>query len=628
MRHLLSVIAVALAFVPEADAIIDAALQMQLGNPSNAAADTNNHNHYLIQRTVEAIDYSDNLGQPNWASWDLTASDIGSSGSSTTFFVDTNLPPNFYHVGTGEYSGSGYDRGHLCPSADRTDAMNDNDLVFYMSNIMPQAPDNNSGVWETFESYCRSLVRSTNNYELLIICGPAGFNGSRINTNGYVAIPQYTWKIVVVVPPGNGTALSRITATNRVIALKVPNTNGVSTVWQNFITSPNEIQVDTGYTFFTALPTNVAAVLRSKVDGQTNLPPLIVRFSPTNGVANTSVTIAGTNFISASTVTFNGASAAFTVDSDAQITATVPTNAGSGFISVTTPSGTAISTDSFTILNDGGSVYAGVLVGWDVSTLPGGLNAYGRSPLAPTTNAPNVIVAGLTRGRGVGVSGTSAARAWGGTGFISTTDTEAIILNQFATFSVTASNGYKMSFSTVSRFDYRHSLMGPDRGVLQYQVGADAFTDIANLSYSSTSSSGASVGAIHLTGITALQNVGPNIKVTFRIVNYGGTSSAGTWYVFDRADSTALDLAVQGTVTELITNPPAANPYLSSLTFTNNQFQFTLEGTVGSNYVVQASNNLSGTNWISLSTNAAPFQFTDSNVIAFPQRFYRGLVAP
>ena len=66
-----------------AEATIDASLQMQLGNPSGAIMDINNHDHYLIQRSVEAIDYSDNLGEPNWASWDLTASDIGDSGRST-----------------------------------------------------------------------------------------------------------------------------------------------------------------------------------------------------------------------------------------------------------------------------------------------------------------------------------------------------------------------------------------------------------------------------------------------------------------------------------------------------------------------------------------------------------------
>src|ERR1039457_4485062 len=97
------------AAIPQARAVIDATLQMQLGNPSGATIDTNNHDHYLIQRTVEAIDYSDSLGEPNWASWDLKAGDIGTSGRSPSFYTDTNLPSNFYHVTTDDYTHSGYD---------------------------------------------------------------------------------------------------------------------------------------------------------------------------------------------------------------------------------------------------------------------------------------------------------------------------------------------------------------------------------------------------------------------------------------------------------------------------------------------------------------------------------------
>src|SRR5581483_7207701 len=131
-RKLFPFLAGALALllsVLQSAATINASLQMQLGNPSGATADTNNHDHYLIQRTVEAIDFSDNLGEPNWASWDLTASDIGSSGRSPTFYTDTNLPPDFYRVTTGDYTGSGFDRGHMCNSDDRTDNTNDNHMV-------------------------------------------------------------------------------------------------------------------------------------------------------------------------------------------------------------------------------------------------------------------------------------------------------------------------------------------------------------------------------------------------------------------------------------------------------------------------------------------------------------------
>jgi hypothetical protein len=97
------------------------------------------------------------------------------------------------------------------------------------------------------------------------------------------------------------------------------------------------------------------------------------------------------------------------------------------------------------------------------------------------------------------------------------------------------------------------------------------------------------------------------------------------------AGSTAPDLALQGIVTHVslpATNAPAAAPTFLSPAFANNQFQFTLTGTTGSNYVVQASTNLAAGNWISLQTNAAPFLFIESNASLFGQRFYRGTVAP
>ncbi len=732
-----------------ASAYIDATLQMQLGNPSGATNDPNNHDHYLIQRTVEALDYSDNLGEPTWASWDLTSGDVGNSGRSPDFFIDTTLPSDFYHVTTDDYDGVGgidFNRGHMCPSEDRTDNTTDNKLVFYMSNIIPQAANNNQGVWGTFENYCRSLANGGN--ELLIMCGPSGFGSTRI-PSGKAVIPDYTWKIVVVVPLGSGTALSRITSSNRVIAIKIPNNNSVSSAWQNYVTSAKQIEIDTGYTFFTALPPDVAEALRNKVDGQASPPPVIYGFSPASGVVGDTVVITGTNFTSTTAVTFNGANASFMVNSSTQITATVPANATSGLISVTA-GGTAVSQSSFvvtgspadlaitkshsgnfvqgdvadtytitvanvggmtssgtvnvsdllpagltatdisgdgwttnlstltctrsdalaagqnypditvtvsvatnapgsvtnmailssdgdsntgnntasdptTILPVGGTVFTGTLIGWDVS---GSLN-YGVSPMPASTNAPGLLITGLTRGSGVGTSGSGAQRAWGGNTWTSTTAAAAITANQFVTFGAKeTNNGYTVSYSLVSTFEYRHSASGPVSGLLQYQVGSGAFADIATLSYPVNTSGGSALSPlpINLSGISALQNVPAGTNVTFRIVNYGGTSSAGTWYIFDVANSTALDLEVQGTVAPVVIGLPAVAASLSSPSLTGNQFQFMITGTPGSNYVVQASTDLTTPAWVSLMTNTAPFVFTDTNV--YSQRFYRAIVAP
>jgi hypothetical protein len=78
-------------------------------------------------------------------------------------------------------------------------------------------------------------------------------------------------------------------------------------------------------------------------------PPTISSFAPTGGPAGSSVTISGSKLTGATAVSFNGATASYTVVSDSQISATVPTGATSGPTSVTTPGGTAVSPTSFTV---------------------------------------------------------------------------------------------------------------------------------------------------------------------------------------------------------------------------------------------------------------------------------------
>jgi endonuclease G len=360
VRNLFPLIVSASAlFLPvfQAAAIIDATLQMQLGNPTGATADTNNHSHYLIQRTVEAIDYSDTNGCANWASWDLTAADVGTSGRSDAYAADTSLPSGFRNIGTGTYgtvNGTSYDRGHMCPSADRTDTLADNILVFIMSNLIVQDSKNNQGLWATFEDYSRTLLSSQ---ELLIMCGPYNFS---TNTAGasHVYIASNIFKVVVCAPLGAGTALSRITNANpssiRVIAIATPNDDSVSGhPWGNYVTSTKQVQIDTGYNFFSALPNNLAWVLRSKVDGQTPAAPGITGFSPPSGTEGTSVTISGTSLDTVTNVFFNGTVASYTITATNQIAATVPTGATSGSITVKGLGGNGTSSSSFTVTTAG-----------------------------------------------------------------------------------------------------------------------------------------------------------------------------------------------------------------------------------------------------------------------------------
>lgn len=85
------------------------------------------------------------------------------------------------------------------------------------------------------------------------------------------------------------------------------------------------------------------------LDGTPPPAPVISGFSPSSGTVGSSVTISGSNFTGATSVSFNNTSAAFTVNNNSQITATVPAGATSGLIRVTGPGGTATSAASFTV---------------------------------------------------------------------------------------------------------------------------------------------------------------------------------------------------------------------------------------------------------------------------------------
>ncbi|WP_457824569.1 DNA/RNA non-specific endonuclease, partial [Staphylococcus aureus] len=89
---------------------------------------------------------------------------------------DESLPSDWYRVSPGNYTNSGFDRGHNCPSADRTNTTASNSTTFLMTNIIPQAPDNNRNTWANLEEYTRHLVE--NGQEVYVIMGNYGAGGT------------------------------------------------------------------------------------------------------------------------------------------------------------------------------------------------------------------------------------------------------------------------------------------------------------------------------------------------------------------------------------------------------------------------------------------------------------------
>ena len=325
---------------------------MPLGNPDEATNSSTARTRYLIQKRQYALSYNDNTHQPNWVSWSYTAEDTGSQARTDAWAVEELLPSGFLRIGTSTF-GTPWDRGHMCPSADRTTNFEDNKQTFRMSNIIPQHANNNQGLWATFETYTRSLAAGGN--EVLIITGPSEFSGSTI-ANG-MQIPGSVWKIAVIAPSATSLtpAHQRLTSSSRVIAILTPNigtAEGLVNDWKSYRTSVEQIEQVTGLHFFSEVDPAVATYLKNVVDTGTgpNTPTVMTSFSPTFGPSGTTVTISGFNFGSNPVVEFDGTTATgVTVVNANTLTATVPTGATTGSITVAGTGGMDTSSGEFTV---------------------------------------------------------------------------------------------------------------------------------------------------------------------------------------------------------------------------------------------------------------------------------------
>ncbi len=228
-----------------------------LGNPSNAGLEPNN---YLIEKPQYVLSYNRERGTANWVAWQLNQSWLGKVERQDDFRPDATLPEDWYQVRPNDYRGSGYDRGHLTPSADRTDTIEDNSATFLMTNIVPQTPNNNRGAWRELEEYCRELVEEGK--ELYIIAGVYG-EREKIGPDRQITVPTYTWKVIVVLDePGAG--LNNISENTRIIAVDVTNRVNTSSDWENYQVSVDQLEAKTGYDFLNRVPVSIQDVIESR----------------------------------------------------------------------------------------------------------------------------------------------------------------------------------------------------------------------------------------------------------------------------------------------------------------------------------------------------------------------------
>jgi endonuclease G len=253
---------------------------LYLGNPTNAQNSTSYPENYLKNNTYYTLAYSRSRAIPVWVAWHLQSEDQGSTARQDDFRPDTGLPTGWYQVQANSYSGSGFDRGHNCPSADRTRSVAANSSTFLMTNMIPQAPNLNQGPWEGLEDYIRTNLLGTTNeaYVYMGNFGAGGYNSSNtlfttINV-GNVVVPAKVWKVVIVIPKGSNDK-ARINSNTIILTVDMPNDNRLyttsnKTAWRNYLCTLSSLEGEANASgvplnLFQDLPDSVRPALKAKL---------------------------------------------------------------------------------------------------------------------------------------------------------------------------------------------------------------------------------------------------------------------------------------------------------------------------------------------------------------------------
>ncbi len=217
----------------------------------------------LVFKPQYVLSYCPAKNSANWVAWELRSSWYGDVPRyKGNFMTDPLLPDSFYRVRHTDYTNSGFDRGHMVRSEERTATAEDNKATFYLSNVLPQAPDLNRGAWLDFEYYCEHLCKQENK-TLYVYAGGVYHSDSTLKGDGKVAVPDSCFKIVLVLEYGQH--ISELTENSTVIAVLMPNKNGIrNEPWQKYSTTVRKIEQSTGYDFFSALSKELQDFLETR----------------------------------------------------------------------------------------------------------------------------------------------------------------------------------------------------------------------------------------------------------------------------------------------------------------------------------------------------------------------------
>ncbi len=148
----------------------------------------------VIKHEGYTVSYNSEYRIANWVAYELTATEAKSKKTerSNKFVSDPQVKGAT--AMNEDYTRSGYDRGHLAPAGDMKWSAKAMRESFYLSNICPQKPKLNRGIWKDLEEQCR--LWALDNGSLLIVTGPVITGDMKRLGKNKVAIPKSFYKVL------------------------------------------------------------------------------------------------------------------------------------------------------------------------------------------------------------------------------------------------------------------------------------------------------------------------------------------------------------------------------------------------------------------------------------------------
>ena len=203
------------------------------------------HDHFLLG-------YSEPHEQAAWVAYSLLPAHLTYEDRERPYFVE-DPKVTTKSADWRNYRGSGYDRGHLCPAGDRRYSESAYNQTFYTSNISPQDPEFNAGIWNDLELQVR---RGCKRYgPLYVITGGVLEDGLEGIGDEDVRVPRSFYKVVI---RGSGKDL-------RVMGFLMPNRPGRDRI-SEYSVPLDRIEALTGLDFFPGLSTEEQARLESTLE--------------------------------------------------------------------------------------------------------------------------------------------------------------------------------------------------------------------------------------------------------------------------------------------------------------------------------------------------------------------------